>query len=65
MLVCSCRAVSDRVVADAIAAGACTIEHIARNCSAGTHCGGCQPVLERLLDEHFARQARDTALRSA
>jgi bacterioferritin-associated ferredoxin len=49
MLVCSCRGVSERAVTEAIAAGAHTVEHLARGCSAGARCGGCRPTLERLL----------------
>lgn len=49
MFVCACRAVTDRTVCAAIAAGARTVEEIAARCHAGEGCGGCHPELERLL----------------
>ena len=57
MVVCSCRAVTDRVVGAAIAEGAGTVEEIVRRCSAGGRCGGCWPTLQRLLDEHCEQGA--------
>jgi bacterioferritin-associated ferredoxin len=56
MFVCSCQAVTDRTVRAAIASGATTIEQVADRCAAGSRCGGCWPELQRLLDEHDARQ---------
>lgn len=56
MVVCSCRAVSDRVVRAAIAAGATTVEAVADRCAAASGCGGCGPELERLIEEHNARR---------
>lgn len=52
MIVCSCRAVSDRTVATAIAAGATTVDEISARCGAGGRCGGCWPELDRLLETH-------------
>lgn len=49
MFVCSCLGVTDRTVEAAIAAGAITIEDVARCSGAGSQCGGCWPTLERLL----------------
>lgn len=50
MLVCHCKALTDRDVRGAIAAGACTRREIARQCGAGSVCGGCRPLLDELLD---------------
>lgn len=50
MYVCSCRVVTSCAVKDAIAAGAATIDDIARTCGAGSRCGGCWPTLAELLD---------------
>ena len=58
MYVCSCRGVTDRTVCAAIAAGARTVEDVARRCAAGAQCGGCRPELERLLAEQHDRDAR-------
>ncbi len=51
MIVCSCRAVSDRTVRAAIASGAESIDDVANRCGAGSRCGGCWPSLARLLDD--------------
>lgn len=51
-IACSCHAVRDHVVAEAIVeGGAESVEQIGDHCSAGSTCGGCHPTLERLLDE--------------
>ncbi|CAA9260083.1 MAG: hypothetical protein AVDCRST_MAG50-2951 [uncultured Acidimicrobiales bacterium] len=51
MYVCSCRGVTDRAVKAAVASGARTVEEIARECRAGSRCGGCWPVLAELLEQ--------------
>ncbi|MBM4375954.1 MAG: (2Fe-2S)-binding protein [Deltaproteobacteria bacterium] len=45
MLVCICKAVSDRDVARAIAEGAASVDEIARCTGAGTECGSCREAL--------------------
>jgi bacterioferritin-associated ferredoxin len=52
MVVCSCRAVSDRTIRAAIAAGASTVPELTARCAAASGCRGCCPALERLLAEH-------------
>jgi bacterioferritin-associated ferredoxin len=52
MLVCHCKGLSEREVRSAIEAGACTRRALARECGAGSVCGGCRPVIEELLDAH-------------
>lgn len=49
MVVCHCRAVSDCRVRQAIEAGAADVDAIARQCGAGSGCGGCRPALAMLL----------------
>jgi bacterioferritin-associated ferredoxin len=44
--------VTDRAIKACIEAGATSIEDVARRCSAGSRCGGCWPVIEKLLAEH-------------
>lgn len=51
MIVCSCRAVSDRTVEAAVASGASSVSEVAARCGAGSRCGGCWPELDRLLEE--------------
>ena len=62
MFVCSCRGVTDRVVRDAVADGAASVDDVALRCGAGGACGGCWPTLERLLAElDRADRRRDLA----
>lgn len=57
MYVCSCKAVNDTVVRAAVAAGAASLEELAVRCGAGSGCGGCRPVLARLLAEVASKSA--------
>jgi bacterioferritin-associated ferredoxin len=52
MVVCSCRAVTDRTVHAAICAGAGSVDELTSLCTAGSRCGGCWPELQRLLAEY-------------
>jgi bacterioferritin-associated ferredoxin len=52
MYVCHCRVVNDRRIRETIHAGARTTAQVARACGAGATCGGCVPLIRRLLDEH-------------
>ncbi len=63
MIVCSCRAVTDRTIHAAVAAGATCVGSIAEKCGAGGRCGGCWPELERLLAVH--ESTHDAATTSA
>ena len=51
MIVCICKSVNDRQVASAIAAGACSVEQIARCTGAGTGCGTCRTSLRSALEQ--------------
>jgi bacterioferritin-associated ferredoxin len=57
MIVCVCRAVSDRTVRAAISAGAGTVEQVGAACRAGTCCGSCRPQIAALLVEARAAAA--------
>lgn len=59
MIVCICRAVSDRTVRAAIAAGAATVKQVGQACGAGTCCGACRPQLYKLIADARAG-AQDT-----
>ena len=54
MYACLCRAVPERRVREAVAAGASTMGELRASCGAGTGCGGCLPSLRRLLRECLA-----------
>lgn len=51
MLVCSCKAVTDRAVRQVLATGASSVDDIGAHCGAGTDCGTCISHLEDLLEE--------------
>jgi bacterioferritin-associated ferredoxin len=57
MLVCHCKGVSERQLRSAIQSGACTRRDLARECGAGSVCGGCRPVIDELLDAHAPTHA--------
>lgn len=49
MIVCLCRAVSDRVIQRAITSGATTVRQVGAACGAGTDCGSCKAQVSALL----------------
>ena len=65
MFVCLCRAVTDHEICDAIDAGARTIDDVSRASGAGSHCQGCWPALQQLLDgeplEHAVKRRAHSA----
>ena len=58
MLICHCRAVSDREVKSAIRRGARSMREIAQACGAGSRCGGCRPAVVQLLEQQDRNEAR-------
>jgi bacterioferritin-associated ferredoxin len=62
MIVCSCRAVSDRTIRDAIADGASTIDELSARCAVASRCRGCSIELERLLSMHAAHRDSEIAI---
>ncbi len=58
MIVCHCKAVSERAIRRAIRSGASCPLRVGQTCGAGSVCGGCRPVVEDLLaDEQSSREA--------
>jgi nitrite reductase (NADH) large subunit len=49
--VCLCRGVSRGALSDAVAAGAATVDALARATSAATVCGSCKPLVANLLGD--------------
>jgi bacterioferritin-associated ferredoxin len=49
VVICHCKAVSDRDVRQAQSAGACTPAKVVRATGAAKDCGGCLPALMALL----------------
>jgi bacterioferritin-associated ferredoxin len=62
VIVCFCVTSSDRDIAEAIDAGAHTVEQVGRTCGAGTGCGSCRGYIRDMIDSCGARcppQCRD------
>jgi bacterioferritin-associated ferredoxin len=62
MIVCQCRVVSDRTVADVVAAGARTLSRVCQATGAGTDCGSCVFAVRALVG---TRVVHEEALLSA
>ncbi|AGH80090.1 nitrite reductase subunit NirD [Psychromonas sp. CNPT3] len=54
--VCSCFDVKKSDIADAVAAGHCTIGALKAETGAGTGCGGCIPLITQLLNSELSKQ---------
>jgi bacterioferritin-associated ferredoxin len=62
VIVCHCEAVNDRTVEAAVLSGAQSVDAIGDRCGAGTDCGGCHRMLERLMRDHIATFDRAAAV---
>ena len=51
MYICICHAVNERTVHDAIESGHDNVDAIADKTGAGTCCGGCRTLVQRLIDD--------------
>ena len=56
MLVCHCHALSDRAIRKCVRDGAETRKEVAKACGAGSSCGGCLPVVDRIINQSEERQ---------
>jgi bacterioferritin-associated ferredoxin len=50
MIVCVCKAVSDRDIAKAVCAGAKCLDDVTRCTGAGTGCGTCHQAIQQAID---------------
>ena len=50
MLVCHCKRVHCRDIRDALREGAETADDVGARCGAGTGCGGCRALVEKLVE---------------
>lgn len=57
MIVCHCRAVSDRTVRQSVLNGAVDVESVMAETGAGTCCGGCLVAVEELVAEGVGASA--------
>ena len=57
MIVCHCKAVSDRAIREAIRRGAQTPREVAIACQAGRgrQCGGCIPLVREIIGNETTR----------
>lgn len=51
MLVCHCKAVTDRAIDAAVSAGASCPRSVVRATHAGTGCGGCLQTLRSMIED--------------
>jgi len=56
MIVCHCRAVSDRAIREAVREGARTHREVALACGAGRVCGGCRPAVLGVIDDEASHE---------
>jgi len=61
MLVCHCKAVSEREVRSHASSGARTVNEVGKRCGAGRVCGGCRPVIAEILSERAAGASQGSA----
>lgn len=59
MIICHCTATSDRQLRALVEAGVRSVDELADACGAAARCGGCRPMVERVL----ARAAVDVSVR--
>ena len=61
MIVCHCRALSDRAIREVIRRGAHSPREVVLACQAGRSCGGCIPAVRELIASETARRAPENA----
>lgn len=54
MLVCICKAVSDRQIREEVRRGARSLQQIRAACAAGTDCGSCTRQIRQILTTSVA-----------
>ena len=54
MIVCHCHGVTDRAIRKVVREGACSLRQVALASRAGRMCGGCRPVVKKLIEEEGA-----------
>jgi bacterioferritin-associated ferredoxin len=57
MIVCHCRAVTDRDIRKAVRSGARTRNQVVEVCAANMDCGGCAPVIDAIIEAEIERDA--------
>lgn len=57
MIVCHCKAVSDRAIRKAVRSGARTRGEVSEACSASMGCGGCAPIVDEIIATETSRES--------
>jgi bacterioferritin-associated ferredoxin len=57
MIVCHCRGISDREIRRCVRAGEVTVGGVSRACGAATGCGGCKPLVGKIVEAELEAQA--------
>jgi bacterioferritin-associated ferredoxin len=65
VIVCHCRAVTDRTIRACIREGASTLDVVSAETGASACCGGCEPAVTRILEEELGAGAVTTATDSS
>jgi len=61
VIVCHCRAVSDRAIRASIREGATTVEAVSECTGAAECCGGCEPMVAEILDDELGPRAEGSS----
>ena len=62
MIICVCKAVSDRQIRAAVNGGACCMRDITRDLGVGTCCGKCVPEARATLSDSLDARSQPDAL---
>jgi len=65
MYVCVCHAVTEDVVREHMAAGACSAKQVRAACGMRPGCGSCVNRIRTLLEDHWEEPVLETALEGA
>ncbi|MBW2398772.1 MAG: (2Fe-2S)-binding protein [Deltaproteobacteria bacterium] len=56
VIVCHCKAVTDRVIRKAVRNGARTRNDVVSACAANMSCGGCAPAIDEIIEAEAGRE---------
>jgi bacterioferritin-associated ferredoxin len=57
VIVCHCKAVTDRVIRKAVRNGARTRNDVVAACAANMRCGGCAPAIDEIIEAESERES--------
>lgn len=65
VIVCHCRAVSDRALRASIREGATSVDALRETTGAADCCGGCEPLVSEILDQELGNERSASSVRPA